>query len=170
MTYLFSGCKCGITRKRKTRIVGGQATEVNKLHNLSLSTKFVKVNEYPWIALLRIVMNGKSFRCSGSLVASQWIVTAAHCVFHEDQVTLASNSMITVILGEHDTSTSFESKIPRKELKVAKIISHDVVLDMKNDIALLKLSEKVDLNTYTPVCVPNTGTDFTGKIAWTYGN
>ena len=60
-------------------------------------------------------------------------------------------------------------KIPRKELKVAKIISHDVVLDLKNDIALLKLSEKVDLNTYTPVCVPNTGTDFTGKRAWTYG-
>ena len=168
MTYLFSGCKCGITRK--TRIVGGQATEVNRSHNLSLSTKFVKVNEYPWIALLRIVMNGKTFRCGGSLVASQWIVTAAHCVFHEDQVTLASSSMVTVILGEHDTSTPFESKIPRKELKVAKIISHDVVLDLKNDIALLKLSEKVDLNTYTPVCVPNTGKDFTGKIAWTYGN
>ena len=170
MTYLFSGCKCGITRKRKTRIVGGQATEVNRLHYLSSSTRFVKVNEYPWLARLRIVWPGDSFRCGGSLVASQWIVTAAHCVFHRDEVTLASSSMITVILGEHDTSTSFESKIPRKELKVTQIISHDDNFDLKNDIALLKLSEKVDLNTYTPVCVPNTGKDFTGKIAWTYGN
>ena len=78
--------------------------------------------------------------------------------------------MITVILGEHDTTTSFESKIPRKEVKVSKVIPHDIPQGYKKDIALLKLSENIDLNTYTPVCVPNAGEDFTGKYAWTYGN
>jgi len=148
----FADCcyKCGITRK--TRIVGGQATEVN---------------EYPWITLLNIVRNGKSYRCGGSLIASEWVVTAAHCVFHENQV--ASGSMITVILGEHDTTTQLESKIPRKEVKVTKVIPHDVQLDLENDIALLKLAEKIDLNTYTPVCLPKSGDDFTGKTALTYG-
>lgn len=150
----FADCcyKCGITRK--TRIVGGQATEVN---------------EYPWITLLNIVRNGKSYRCGGSLIASQWVVTAAHCVFQQDDVTVASGSMITVILGEHDTSTQLESKIPRKEVKVTQVIPHGIPLDMENDIALLKLSEKIDLNTYTPVCVPKSGDDFTGKTGWTYG-
>ena len=38
-----------------------------------------------------------------------------------------------------------------------------------NDIALLKLSSTADLNTYTPVCLPETGTDYAGKNAWVYG-
>jgi hypothetical protein len=38
-----------------------------------------------------------------------------------------------------------------------------------NDIALLKLAEAVDLNIYTPACLPTLNTDYTGKIGRTYG-
>ena len=38
-----------------------------------------------------------------------------------------------------------------------------------NDIALLKLAEKVDLNIYTPACLPALDTDFTGKTGSVYG-
>ena len=38
-----------------------------------------------------------------------------------------------------------------------------------NDIALLKLAEKVDLNLYSPACLPTPNTDFTGKTGSVYG-
>eukprot|EP00092_Neocalanus_flemingeri_P005011 GFUD01005388.1.p1 GENE.GFUD01005388.1~~GFUD01005388.1.p1 ORF type:complete len:490 (-),score=75.79 GFUD01005388.1:64-1533(-) len=144
-----SGCKCGVTKSR--RIVGGTVTEVN---------------EYPWIALLSI---GR-YRCSGSLIASEWVVTAAHCVYDQSN-NLVSTSTITVVLGEHDTATLTESIIPRKVLSVTKIIPHQDYspTGYSYDIALLKLSEAVDLDVYTPVCLPNTGDNFIGKIALVYG-
>ena len=38
-----------------------------------------------------------------------------------------------------------------------------------HDIALIKLKESVDLNTYTPVCLPSEGDSFTGENGWVYG-
>ena len=38
-----------------------------------------------------------------------------------------------------------------------------------NDIALLKLAEKVDLNIHTPACLPALDTDYTGKTGSVYG-
>ena len=38
-----------------------------------------------------------------------------------------------------------------------------------NDIALLKLAEKVDLNIYTPACLPALNTDYNGKTGSVYG-
>jgi hypothetical protein len=35
----------------------------------------------------------------------------------------------------------------------------------ENDIALVKLSTKVDISIYTPVCLPKSGEDFTGEMA-----
>ena len=40
---------------------------------------------------------------------------------------------------------------------------------MENDIALLKLKEKVDLSIYTPACLAPKGTDYTGKTGSVYG-
>ena len=42
-------------------------------------------------------------------------------------------------------------------------------MSMENDIALLKLKEKVDLSIYTPACLAPRGADYTGKTASVYG-
>ena len=50
--------------ERATRIVGGQATEVNA---------------YPWQAGLVSRGNPSYVWCGGSLISSRWVLTAAHC-------------------------------------------------------------------------------------------
>ena len=47
--------------------------------------------------------------------------------------------------------------------------SYNNPLTNSNDIALLKLAEKVNLNVHTPACLPALNTNFTGKTASVYG-
>merc|ERR1719369_1881326 len=78
---------------------------------------------------------------------------------------------LKIILGEHDIASQTEEQIQRKAVEVAKIINHPSYSSAtsRNDVALLKLSEEVDLNTYTPACLPNTTQNFEGEKAWVYG-
>ena len=56
---------CGI--KKTVRVIGGDNTEIN---------------EYPWMALLRLKYQQSSeFFCGGTLINSRWILTAQHCIF-----------------------------------------------------------------------------------------
>merc|ERR1719167_783346 len=152
-TSASSGCKCGV--KRTQRIVGGTETEIN---------------EYPWIA--RVTDPTESLYCGGTLINDQWILTAAHCMFKDTagtQPTAASESLI--VLGEHDLTITTESKIPKKNVKVSQIINHPSYNadNSDNDISLLKLAEKIDLNVYTPACLPKSTDNFEGQKAWVYG-
>jgi len=149
-----TGCKCGV--KKTSRIVGGQETEVN---------------EYPWMSALAYAETG-SFFCGGTLIGDRWVVTASHCLFRNPDGTdpLVAEDL-NVVLGEHDTADDNESLIPRKSVKVSRIIKHENynAENSDNDVALLKLSEPVDLNVYTPACVARSGDTFIGQNAWVYG-
>ncbi|KAL0881895.1 hypothetical protein ABMA27_001661 [Loxostege sticticalis] len=115
-------CQCGIARTRR-RIVGG--FETKKL-------------EFPWMAVL--MYNGR-FYCGGSLLNDLYVLTAAHCTagFRKEK--------ITVRFLEHDRSVVNETKIVDRN--VSQIIRHlrynPSTYD--NDIALLKLSNRVDLSS-----------------------
>merc|ERR1719347_1373305 len=149
-----AGCKCGV--KKTSRIVGWQETEVN---------------EYPWMSALAYAETG-SFFCGGTLIGDRWVVTASHCLFRNPDGTdpLVAEDL-DVVLGEHDTADDNESLIPRKSVKVSRIIKHENynAENSDDDVALLKLSEPVDLNVYTPACVARSGDSFIGQNAWLYG-
>jgi len=130
-------CKCGLAN-RATRIVGGTITEVS---------------EYPWQAGL-VSKGGSTPFCGGSVIGDRWILTAAHC-------TTSSASSMQVLLGEHDTKSSSETKVVRKNVK--RIIDHPSYNSnsLDYDFALLELDSAVDFASNShirPACLP-TGSD-----------
>jgi secreted trypsin-like serine protease len=125
------------------------------------------VNEFPWLAGIAYSSDEIIF-CGGTLIASKWVVTASHCLYADIPV---SASDLRVILGEYDLSTVNEEYLPRRVLRVSLILLHYYYdsVTMQNDIALIKLAEVVDMNIYTPVCLPAPDLDISGKTAWVYG-
>ncbi|XP_031563033.1 prostasin-like [Actinia tenebrosa] len=131
--------KCGTKGKGNTRIVGGTRA---------------KKGAWPW----QISMNYKNNKaaktphwCGGSVVARQWIVTAAHCFVYGD-----NPDDYTVVMGEHDLNVTdgYEQKIG-----IERIIKHpfyDAYNNHDYDVALIKLKSNLIFNDRVrPVCLPS---------------
>ena len=59
-----------------------------------------------------------------------------------------------------------------KEIIIEEVIVHhsyDIHYSYENDIALLKLAEKVDLNVYTPICLPRSRENTVGRKVMALG-
>ena len=103
--------------------------------------------------------------CGGTLVASKYVITAAHCMFEYDSRdwVVGVKTMTSVVVGEHNRWQQGETNIPRKRINVKRIINHPnynqpmnapwVGPDLGHDISILELEEEVDLNVYTPACL-----------------
>nr|XP_032821696.1 trypsin-like [Petromyzon marinus] len=89
----------------------------------------------PWQVSLNI---GYHF-CGGSLISSEWVVSAAHCY--------KPASRISVRIGEHNI---FASEGTEQWIQASKAISHPQYhsATTDNDIMLIKLSSPATLNQY----------------------
>uniref|UniRef100_G1N5J9 Peptidase S1 domain-containing protein n=2 Tax=Meleagris gallopavo TaxID=9103 RepID=G1N5J9_MELGA len=99
---------------------------------------------WPWQISLQYERDG-TFRhtCGGTLIAPDWVMTAAHCI--------SSTLTYEVVLGEYDMSSA---EGPEQRIPVA---ADDIFVHPKwnsfcvacgNDIALLKLRRNAVLNDY----------------------
>ncbi|XP_033201533.2 transmembrane protease serine 9 [Bombus vancouverensis nearcticus] len=120
-------CSCGL-RNEESRIVGGQTT---------------RMNEFPWMARLSYL---NKFYCGGTLINDRYVLTAAHCVKGFMWF------MIKVTFGEHDRCTERGAETRY----VVRVLTGDFsFLNFDNDIALLRLNERVPLSdTIRPICLP----------------
>jgi len=148
---LDSECICGLAKRSNLlQIVGGVETEVN---------------EYPWQAFLDITFEKQfagstTFRCGGSVISDQWILTAAHC-FNENG-NLKDLRAIQVTLGDHDLITQFETESLTLDVSVDNVYIYPEYENnngvQNNDYALIKLDLTIDWARYPnirPICIPS---------------
>ncbi|XP_036393692.1 transmembrane protease serine 5 [Megalops cyprinoides] len=133
--------ECG-TRAKLPRIIGGVEATLGR---------------WPWQVSLYY---SNRHTCGGSIITSQWIVTAAHCV-HNYRLPQVSSWVVyagivtrsSVKLAQH-TGYAVEKIIYNKNYNHR---SHD------NDIALMKLKTPLNFtDTIRPVCLPQYDHDLPG--------
>ncbi|KAG4079873.1 hypothetical protein HA402_015004 [Bradysia odoriphaga] len=109
-------------------------------------------NSWPWhAAIFHVIRSNIAYKCGGTVLNSNSVLTAAHCVFENDQ-TIATNRVL-VHLGKHKLRV-FESGT--QEFQVFNIIvhSHYNESDYSNDIAIIRLSTEAIFNNFVqPICL-----------------
>ncbi|XP_028616770.1 serine protease 33-like [Grammomys surdaster] len=139
---------CG-RRRASSRIVSGQDAQPG---------------QWPW--QVSVKEDGVHV-CGGSLIAEDWVLTAAHC-FNQDQPL----SVYTVLLG---TISSYpEDNEVMEQRTVARCIKHPSYSadeHSSGDIALVQLDSPISFNDYMlPVCLPKPGDPLDpGTMCWVTG-
>ncbi|KAK5932924.1 hypothetical protein CgunFtcFv8_004593 [Champsocephalus gunnari] len=106
-------------------------------------------HSWPWQISLQYERNGAwRHTCGGSLIAANWVMTAAHCIkmCWKYRVHVGKHNLVDLEAGS-------------KAILTDKIIVHrqwnPVLVAIGNDIALIKLSESVTLSDHVQLaCIP----------------
>lgn len=135
--------------------------------------------DFPWMALIEYeTPDGNNFKCGGSLISKEYVLTAAHCV-NEDNIAPDSKA-VSVRLGEYDLSTDIDcddfhvcSDDPI-DVDIADIITHERYNfrdgNRYHDIALLRLAREVDFTDFIrPICLPYAADLISQSFAGTIG-
>ncbi|XP_006825091.1 suppressor of tumorigenicity 14 protein homolog [Saccoglossus kowalevskii] len=121
------------------------------------------IGSWPW--QISLEHNDYGHICGGTIINTEWIVTAAHCVVDD-----LTSSMYTIVAGEHDRGTSDSSQQSRS---ISTIVVHDSYnsFTLDYDIALLKVSTSLSWTNYViPACLEVGGHTFSdGKICYITG-
>lgn len=119
---------------------------------LSASGGTIKRGSWPWIVAIYVNDElGFSFHCTGNLISTKTVVTAASC-FRTPHRIYQPNDLI-LFLGRYNISNWMETGI--KMSSVEQIVIHsDYMLKYDADIAIVILREKVEFTEYIrPICL-----------------
>ena len=125
------------------------------------------ISEFPWQAYFK----AGNYRCGGTIIGENWILTAAHCVKTDSEKNIPVKEM-SVILGASNPYDLFEGK----EYDISEVIVHEKYnsTTLENDLALLRLKEPVNQKNARPIKLisaynVNEGATTPGTLAWVTG-
>lgn len=96
-----------------------------------------------WMAVGRLDINGTGF-CTGSLVAPDLVLTAAHCMFNRGTGARIDPSRIQFLAGWRRGSASAYRNVRRAVVHPDYFFGGDVSTDrVRNDVALLELEQPI---------------------------
>ncbi|XP_042638313.1 complement factor B [Orycteropus afer afer] len=107
----------------------------------------------PW----HVTIKPKSLEtCRGALISDQWVLTAAHCFLNADEF-----SLWRVFVGDPNSvwgkDFRIEEAVISKGFDVFAKKNQGILEFYGDDIALLKLAQKVKMSTHArPICLPCT--------------
>ncbi|XP_027715615.1 chymotrypsin-C [Vombatus ursinus] len=138
VAFLSYASSCGVPTyppSLSTRVVGGEDATPHS---------------WPWQISLQYLYDG-TYRhtCGGTLISRQHVLTAAHCI--------SKNRTYRVLLGKHNLVEGEDGSVA---VAVDTIFVHErwFSLLVRNDIALIKLAEPVELSdTIKVACLPPKG-------------
>ncbi|KAG8181467.1 hypothetical protein JTE90_017528 [Oedothorax gibbosus] len=124
---------------------------------------------WPWLSAIYIGLpdprnETKLSLCSGALICSQWILTAAACFYHLPgagtegapiQPQLITSEVFPV-LGEVDLINDDRNQINFYSEKVVVHPNFNPLNDLRDNLALVKLNAEAPMGIFRPVCLPPT--------------
>jgi hypothetical protein len=125
------------------------------------------ISDFPW----QVYYISGNFRCGGSIINGNWIVTAAHCTKDDAGAAIPASAM-SVKVGANNPANPLEGKTYQVSAAIVNEGFNDQTLI--NDIALLRLTDTINFTNATPVNIV-TASDVTagaitpGVLSWVTG-
>ncbi|MFS8886475.1 trypsin-like serine protease [Synechococcus sp. H70.2] len=112
---------------------------------------------FPWMVALLNAAEPDPFRaqfCAGSLVAPEWVLTAAHCFFDDQGQQVVNARNLDLLVGTTRLQLGAGQRIRAAQIVIHPGYNPQVGQLGGNDLALVRLSRPVALPTL-PVVLPN---------------
>jgi secreted trypsin-like serine protease len=99
--------------------------------------------KYPWQVRIFASADDDKGRCGGTIIAPQWVLTAAHCVVADPLATADVKPVDSVVIGYGSVDRTQTKKVDSANI----IVNPDYLAKGSNshaDVALIKLAEPID--------------------------